>query len=104
MFATEAGVVCQVTLCVTPFHVKFTAPPETMSTSAGVKVLPFAPTATSADAGIDDDTVTWTSAVFVSEVAVTVAVPFAVPLIDTELPLGVMLATPVAGDTVHVTA
>ena len=104
MFGTEAGVVCQVTLCVTPCQANVTAPPETMSTSLGVKLSPFAPTSTSAAAGMFELTVTWTSAAFVSEVAVTVAVPFAVPLIVTEAPFGVMPATPVAGNTVQVTA
>src|SRR5690348_12747300 len=104
MFETEAGVVSQVTLCVTPFHENVTVPPERMSTSLGVKALPFAPTATAAEFAMVEVTVTLTSAVFESEVAVTVAVPFAVPLIVTEAPLGVILATPVVGNTVHVTA
>jgi hypothetical protein len=104
IFATEAGVVSQVTLCVTPFHENVTVPPERMSTSLGVKALPFAPTAMSAAVGIEEVTVTCTSAVFESELAVTVAVPFAVPLIVTEAPFGVMFATPVAGNTDHVTA
>jgi|SRR5919112_2022667 hypothetical protein len=104
MFATDPGVVCQVTLCVTPLHENVTVPPESMSTSPGLKLFPLAPTAMSADDGIDDVTVTWTSADFESEVAVTVAVPLAVPLMITEAPLGVMFATPVVGATVHVTA
>jgi hypothetical protein len=104
MSATEAGVVNHVTLCVTPFHENVTVPPERMSTSAGLNEFPFAPTATSALEGMDELTVTWTSAVFESEVAVTVAVPFADPLIVTEAPLGAMFATPVAGNTLQVTA
>jgi hypothetical protein len=48
-------------------------------------------------------TVTCTSAVFVSDVAVTVAVPFAAPVIVTDNPFGAMFATPVVGSTVQVT-
>jgi hypothetical protein len=102
MSVTPEGGEAHVTLCVTPFQLKFTVPPTPISTLDGSNwKAPFAPTLISAALAKVFVTVICASAVFCSTFAVTVAVPLAVAVTVTDEPFAVRFATPDVGLTVQ---